>query len=394
MIISGKPQLNRKMNRSLILDRVRIDRRISRARLATSTNLRPPTITTIVRDLLEEGLLIETGIGATNSGRAPRMLELRCDRPIAMGFEITHTSVYGGLCDLKGQLHASLTRPLRPTSPEATLDVLTDMAQSMFAEVNKANGHTPITWSSLSGAGIGLPGMIDSRTKTVVWSHPLLWRDVALGELCQQRWGIETDILNDSAAGCLSAHYFGEEPVENMIYIVLRFADAMNCVVGIGTSLIIHGEPYHGEFGSAGEVTEPIAHPLTDALADTGRPYPDTTAFTKGLLSGHPSAVEAMDRVGNEIASFVVQAINLLEPGRVIIESDVPELGRELQVRLDRICGKRELHDKTEIVLANVGEFGGVTGAVVPTLKRMFTPPRVRSSQGRSNGGVSDDRVR
>ena len=54
--ITGKPQLNRVVNRTLILDRIRRDGHLSRAELAKITAIRPPTVSAVIRELIEEGL--------------------------------------------------------------------------------------------------------------------------------------------------------------------------------------------------------------------------------------------------------------------------------------------------------------------------------------------------
>lgn len=376
--LTGKPQLNRRVNRTLILDRIRVDGEISRAELAKVTQIRPPTVTTIVRELLAEGFLVETGVGEPHGGRAPRMLALSCKWPQAIGFEIANNTILAGLSDLKGSLRVRRRATFAPASPEQAIDQMNAIAEEMFASLNEALGEGQFGWSRLRGVGIALPGLMDVAQGVVSRSQPLGWRDVPLRAMCEERWGVRTDVVNDSAAGSMAAHFFGGHEVNNLVCIVLRFEDASNGVVGLGTGLIIHGEPYHGEFGAAGEITTPVAHPLVDARDDNGHPFADTTAFVAALKARQVSAVAAMDRVARELSLLVLHTINLLEPGRLIIESDVPELGEAFRVRLDQILDEHILRPergRTEIMLSTLGEFGGVRGAVVPALRRFFKLP-------------------
>ena len=376
--LTGKPQLNRRVNRALILNRIRTNGQISRAELAKITQIRPPTVTAVVRELLADGLLVEIGVGETHGGRAPRMLALSCQRPQALGFELTDTTILAGLADLSGNLHCRWRADYSPQSPERTIDQLSAIGEGLFRSVRDLPGGADFRWSNLRGVGIALPGMLDLAQGDVRWSKPLDWRDVPLRTMCEDRWGVRTDVVNDSAASSMAAHFFNGNSVRNLVSVVLRFADASHGEVGIGIGLILQGEPYHGEFGTAGEVAPPVAHPLVDARDDQGQPLANTTEFIAALQAGQTSAVAAMDRVGRELALLVQHVINLLEPGRLIVESDVPELGEAFRVRLERILQEHSLRfrrGQPEIMFSTLGEFTGVRGAIVPVLRRISRLP-------------------
>jgi predicted NBD/HSP70 family sugar kinase len=100
--------------------------------------------------------------------------------------------------------------------------------------------------------------------------------------------------------------------------------------------------------------------------------------FVGAMRDGHPGAAAAMECVTRDLSLLVQHAVNLLEPGRLVIESDVPELGEEFGSRLRRELEQHPLQGTrgaTEIVISEIGEFGGVRGAIVPALKRMFKIP-------------------
>lgn len=379
-LVTGKPQLNRRVNRALILDRIRTDGQISRAELAKVTSIRPPTVTAIIRDLLAEGLVIERGPGKPQGGRAPRMLELSCEAPQVLSFEITDSSILAGMADLRGQLRAKMSVPNAPKSPENTVDGLAELAEEVFARVRQEVGNPDYGWEQVSGVGIALPGLIDRAHQVVIHSQPLGWRNVDLRAECERRWGVTTDIVNDSMAGGMASHFFETPTVRNLVYFVLRFADATHGVVGIGTGLIIGGEPYHGEFGAAGEVTVPIVHPLVDARDAAGEPIGSTSDLVAALRSGVPAARSAMDRAAGELCLLISHAMNLFEPGRLVIESDVPELGQYVLERLRTSQARMMPHrdgdlPQTEVQVSDLGEFGGVRGAAVPALRRFFRLP-------------------
>jgi len=379
-MLTGKPQLNRVVNRRLILDRIRRAGRISRAQLAEVTAIRPPTVSAIIKDLIVEGLVEEVGNGQSRGGRAPRMVSLAGKRARAVGFEVSETAIRAGVCDLNGKLTAKKSVEFYPTTPERTIDRMHALGEELLANIDSS-------WEDIEGVGVALPGHLDPLRGIVRWSKPLEWKDVAFRRLCQERWGIDTDLVNDSMAGGLAAHSSeAASGVKNLIYLYLRFhvvgahsADRVHGVLGIGSGIIINGEPYHGEFGAAGEITTLVAHPMVDARDEQGNAFETVDAFCTALAAEQPSAVKSMDRVAEDMSHLVVHAVNFLEPGQLILGSDNSMLRDELLVRLQQILDRHRLrHEagKTKLVVSELGEYGAVRGAVVPVLQRMFRMPR------------------
>jgi N-acetylglucosamine repressor len=373
MILTGKPQLNRVINRSLILEVIRRDGAISRADLAKETEIRPPTVSAVVKELIEEGLVEEIGTGATRGGRAPIMISLARLHPRALGLEVSTSKVVAALCDLGGNICVERTMPFAPQAPEQAVLKLHEFGNEVLQE-------SGIDWSKLHGVGVAVPGHLNAAGGSVRWSLPFGWRDVPLKELCEKSWGTTTDIVNDSVAGGMAAQFFDTaRQVENLVYLNLRFDDVSAKVVGIGTGIILRGEPYHGEFVAAGEITTPVAHPLTYARRSDGQGWKNVAAFVKAVKANEEQAVAAMKRVGDELNPLVLHIVNLLEPGVLMVGSDAPVLGEMLLEHFRKAVDQQRLAfeaGKTRLIPAVMGEFEVARGAVVPTLRRVFRLPQ------------------
>ncbi len=371
--LTGKPQLSRFVNRRLILDKIRRDGEISRAELAKQTSIRPPTVSAIVKQLLLEGLVEEIGTGETSGGRAPRMIALSRNQPQALGLEMSETSILAGLCDVGGRLCAHHQEPFLPGSPEEAVDRLESIGSRLLQDLG-------ITWDKLQGVGVAVPGHLNSAEGVVRWSNPLDWQNVPLKSLCEERWGVETDIVNDSLAGSMAAHLFGaSQSVENLVFLYVRFLDKDHNEVGVGTGIIVNGEPYHGEFGAAGEITTPITHPLVHLRQAGSDKLKTVEAFTQAVQRGDPDALRALARTGEEMSALVIHIVNLLEPGVLMVGSDAPVLRDHLLEQWGSVLQARRLAfeaGKTELKASDLGEFGVVRGAIVPTLQRVFRIPQ------------------
>ena len=372
-VFTGKPQLNREVNRRLILDRIRRNGEVSRAELAKLTHIRPPTVSAVVKELLTEGLVEETGAGAPSGGRAPRMVALRREHPRALGFEVSETEILAGLADLAGDLRSKHRVRFAPAAPQETVDRMKEIGDQLLGDHN-------LNWTDIQGVGVAVPGHLNTSEGVVRWSQPFGWKNVPLRDLCMKTWEAPTDIVNDSMAGGMAAHFLGPaREVRNFVYFYLRFLDASHGVVGLGSGLIINGEPYHGEFGAAGEITTPVGHPLLYAREIDGDVYADVAEFIDAFRSGKHSAQVALERATQEFGVLALHAINLLEPGMIVIGCDVDDLQGAVLAGVQHIVEQHRLSHgpgRTQIVGSTLGEFSVVRGAVVPTLQRVFRMPR------------------
>jgi predicted NBD/HSP70 family sugar kinase len=371
--LTGKPQLNRFVNRRLILDRIRRDGEISRAELAKQTAIRPPTVSAVVKELITEGLVEEVGAGETSGGRAPRMIALSRNEPKALGFEMSETAILAGLCDLGGSLCSHHRVPYSPQSPDQALDHLHEIGSELLHDAG-------VDWQKLQGVGVAVPGHLKTDEGLIRWSSPLNWRDVPFKELCEQRWGLTTDVVNDSLAGGMAAHLFDTpQSIENLVFLYIKFHDTSLNEIGLGTGIIINGEPFHGEFGAAGEITTEVTHPLVHAEKLGGQRFDSVIEFANALQQGNTAAVQAMVRVGEESAILVQHIVNLLEPGVLMVGSDSELLRDTLLDQWQGVLEERSLAyeaGKTQLMASTLGEFGVVRGAIVPTLQRVFRIPQ------------------
>src|SRR5699024_10698113 len=70
----GTFQLMKPVNKSIVLNKIRTSEQNSRAQIAKDTKLTPPTVSSIVRELIEQDLVMESTLGESLGGRKPTML--------------------------------------------------------------------------------------------------------------------------------------------------------------------------------------------------------------------------------------------------------------------------------------------------------------------------------
>src|SRR5919202_1545626 len=141
----------RDINRQFVLNYIREREPVSRADIARGTELQRSTVSTIVEELKDEGLIEEIGAGVSTGGRRPTMLRLRAAGATAVGVDVTPTHTTVASCDLVGRVLAS-ERVENVARPEEMTARVIECVRGLVARDSSA---------AVAGVGISLPGLVD-----------------------------------------------------------------------------------------------------------------------------------------------------------------------------------------------------------------------------------------
>jgi predicted ArsR family transcriptional regulator len=86
-MLTGDQEKVRKINKSIVLDTLRLHAPISRARVANLTGLNRGTVSNIINALIDEGLVTENELEGSKIGRPSMSLSLRPDGGAVIGVE-------------------------------------------------------------------------------------------------------------------------------------------------------------------------------------------------------------------------------------------------------------------------------------------------------------------
>src|ERR1051325_1701668 len=100
----ARPNLIRDINKQIVLNYVRERSPISRAEIARETELQRSTVSAIVDELQNAGLIEELGIGDSTGGRKPTLLKLKTGTPVAIGADLTPRKTTVAVADLAGHV--------------------------------------------------------------------------------------------------------------------------------------------------------------------------------------------------------------------------------------------------------------------------------------------------
>ena len=209
----------------------------TRQTLAESIGISMPTLYQNLNELMEEGLVRETGEEQSTGGRKARSLDIVPDARFSVGIAVSEKSLRLVAADLRLQELAYRTVPF---DVRACLD---GTAPKIAAHLEEFLNGLPLDRSRLLGAGVTVPGLVSEDHQTLFFAPTLKLRDIPLRELLGD---IPCPVYVDndgSASG--HAECFVRRSSWNMAYLSLEN--------GIGGAVLVGGTPYAGDHNRSGE---------------------------------------------------------------------------------------------------------------------------------------------
>jgi predicted NBD/HSP70 family sugar kinase len=240
LLRSGNRELMRDINRNLALTLIKNRGPISRTEVAAEAGLAQATVTNIVRDLLEAGLVREVASGPSTGGRRPILLEIDPAGGYALGLKLTPQAFILALTDLDGNV---VRRDVASAVDPGDLPAYLARLEAVIVEFIQKSA---IAEEKLIGIGIGLPGFIDHQAGVCRHSALLGWHEVPLCELLEKRFAAPVVLDNDVNTLILYEALFGSGRGLNDFLVVTVGR-------GVGMGAYANGRMVRGGRGGAGE---------------------------------------------------------------------------------------------------------------------------------------------
>lgn len=377
----GTPVLMKRLNRSAILKLLRGEGPLSRSELARRLELSPSTVTRIVGQLIEQGLVFETDTVDSATGRKPTLLEFNYKAGAVVGVDVGGHNAVGVVADLRGDILFRKDVPIgsgndKSDNLESVLSLIGDLLDNRGAFPEK-----------IRGISVGVPSIVQGREGIVLWAPALGWRNLHLKALLEDRFGLPSFVENDVNLAALGESQFGcARGLKNLVAIFIG--------TGIGAGLILNGDLYRGQDGAAGEVGYLLPTP-----ADLGQTYDQFGCFEslssgpgiaqraqaalaageesvladvdlltakevfQAARNGDPLAIEVIEDTVDYLAQAVANVAALLNPEMIVLGGGVARSGKLL---LEPIKGRIQgtIPIAPEIVLSELGGEAVALGAV------------------------------
>lgn len=398
---TGDYELVRQMNLSAIMHHLRENPSTSRATLATMSGLNKTTVSSLVRELIERRLVHEVGYESGGTGRPPVLLELNPDAGCIVSCEIGVDFVSVVAADFAPEI---LWRHQEPIDPDLGQHAIIDRALALLREaVDVGNDRCNV----LFGLAVGVPGLVDQTTGTLLFAPNLKWENVPVGKLLRQRFDLPIFVGNEANMAALGEQYFGvAQGYDEVLYI--------SAGVGLGGGLVQGGRLVDGVTGTAAEFGHMTMDPEGELCNCGNRGCWETQVSQRALFrhvrqalddgqssvlqemtdgdlgqltvpmvaaaarADDPVALEALNQVGHHLGVGIASLVNALNPELVVFGGILSLAGEFMLPVVKEEMRRRALRwnrEATQVVLARHGFDACVVGGVATVYEAVLAQP-------------------
>lgn len=369
-------------NRQMLLRAVYLGLADNRAALAQMTGLTKPTVSSLVAELIAEGLVREGGHGpaSESGGKRPRLIEFQADARQVIGVSVDHVQVTGVLTDLAGRVVAHHRVELDSRRP---LELIVGVIDGLRAQQD----------APLLCVGVGLPGEVDTDCGRVRRSVTLDWHDLPVSAPLSDRFLVPVHVAHATELSALAQYAFGEASEQlprRLLTLLLDGGVELGVTLERGAfhygadlsglrlpHLPLEGSSFSasplGELlGGAGQLASEVRALLgSTGDASTGDPV-DYLALRYAAVNGNQQALELVDRIARGVAPILAWAVALVRPDHLSLAGPITDLGSLFLERLRPAAAEwlpaAELEPVT-ISLAH-SRLSGALGAVALALQK------------------------
>lgn len=388
----------RRSNLGLVLRHLRDAGSRSRARIAHETGLNKATVSSLVAELMDRGLVTAGDVDRAGSvGRPGLIVHLDGAKVCAIGVELNVDYAATLVLDLRGEVlfEHLIALDVPALGPEKTLDAVAELVGEAVGAA-AAHGATPV------GLTVAVPGLVRSVDGVATYAPNIGWHDVAVLDGLRARTGLDCAIRveNDANLSAIAEWVMGSEArTPDLVYLTGE--------VGVGGGVIVAGQLLRGVGGLSGEVGH-TALGDPDAVCGCGRrgcwetvvglaallreaadpddPVHDPARDLETRLAeiarradaGDPRTLDALEKVGTGLGNGAAVLINLFNPGVVILGGYFGFLGRFLTEPMTAELRRRVFGPElagARVVLSTLGFTAAVRGGAHVALEAVFDDP-------------------
>lgn len=412
----GDRRLMAEMNRNLVFNVLRTGA-VSRADVVRTTGLSPATVSAIVAELIESGLVNEIGQGKSRGGRPPLVLRINDERNYAVGLKLHARGISIAVTDIRADVLYSETVALDwgPVSGDSALnakavpgDDPASVLDRICLAIEEAADRAGVGMEKVVGIGIGLAGLVEAETGISRFSPTFGWADVPVAGPISKRLERPVLVDNDVNALTVAEQWFGRgHGVDD--FVVVSVGD------GVGAGIVVDGNLYRGADGAAGEIGHlPVAGETvvcrcgrTGCLEAVSSDYAVKGYVADALARGEPSSLHgtspaalsmeevrsaaedgdpvarmALEKAGRMLGLGIATLVNLLNPRLVILAGEGTLAG---PLRWEAaIASMRErcfagIDRNVDFFVDSVDDVAWARGAAAVVLGELFSSPIHRS---------------
>ena len=358
---------------------------LSRADLARATLLAFSTVSALVSDLQDEGLVtedMERSTGGTTMGRPATLLRLGRKAGLAVGVEVGKQHIRAVMSDLAHSVLAERSHKIdADLSAEQSVPLVVAAVEGLLEDADASRDE-------VVGVGLALPGPIRLPTSEVGDSSILPgWIGKQAKHVMENALQLDVLVGNDANLGALGEWIWGAgRASDDMVFV--------KAATGVGAGMILGGRLYTGSFGTAGEIGHTPVVREGPICRCGNRGCLEMVAGTQAILGalrathgasltmhdvvvaaagGDAGCIRAVGDAGRAIGEAAAILCNLVNPDTIVIGGELAAGGELLLGPMREAIRRSSLRSAADDVSVVTGELGdravsmGAVGLVLRT---------------------------
>ncbi len=173
----------------------------------------------------------------------------------------------------------------------------------------------------VAGVGFGVPGVVDEMGVVYDVINAPAWKEVALGEILQERFGIPALVNNDANCFALGEKHFGKGRGCSSFV-------ALSIGTGLGAGLIVHDRLYGGAHCGAGEFgmipyrDRVLEYFASGQLFENVYGIAGTEVFERAL-NNDPRALRLYEELGEHLGEAIKIVLLAFDPEMIVLGGSV-----------------------------------------------------------------------
>ncbi|GID27320.1 putative NBD/HSP70 family sugar kinase [Paractinoplanes brasiliensis] len=373
----------RRANRSSLLTDLFHGGLQSRQQLAASTALSQASVSNLIGEMIEEGLVEEAGLVGSDGGRPRVLLRVRPSFRYVVGADVGETRVLVELYDLHMSRLAAVTLEHDDQPEQVAGRVLTGLREVI--------GQAGVAPADVLGFGVGVPGVVDRDG--VVDSQSTGWDSVPLREMLRAGTEVPIFVENGAKTHGQAEMWFGAGRGARHAVIVM-------IGTGVGAAVVMDGRSYYrgansnaGEWGHTtliydGDECRCGARGCLEAYigaerigrrlaAATGEAYGETLVHRCLELEAMPEPVRRVfEQTAGYLGAGLADLINLFSPERIVLGGDTGSVfGARFLPEIREAAARHALrrpYAQTSITLCELGTDAVAMGAATLPIAQLL----------------------
>ena len=265
----------RGFNRAAILQLLRRKKFLSRSELAQLSGLSQASVSRITKELMDEGLVVERGLGRSTVGRPRIHLCLNETRYRAIGIDLHDWQTRFSVSALDGRIIES-----------HCFSTASDPYQTMASIVEHAEAYRAAHKEyEVVGIGVGSRGFVNARTGVVERGSDPTWQQIPLGPYLRKHLGIPVYVDNVVRAAALAEYHHGDMEIQGAHCLIFVQVDE-----GVGVGMMLDGATYYGPSMAAGEFGQMVIAETKGAARHNRSGCLEMLASNKAILRRYQNA--------------------------------------------------------------------------------------------------------